>query len=125
VTELDGELPETVAELINEFGADISYQYVKGSVYDPAKSSSVVSVGLPMARKAIIEDYDLQGSGASLGVGLIKSGDKKLSVAAFDFPVSPSPGDKTEVNGDAFSVVNVKTVYSGQLPALHELQVRS
>jgi len=125
MTELDEELPELVLELIEEFGAEVSYRFVEGSEYNPETSSSSSAASPPITMKALIEDYNLQASGQAFEAGLIKAGDKKLTMAAASFSKSPSPGDRVKFNGDLFNVVNVKTVYSGQLAALHEIQGRT
>lgn len=125
MTELDGELPETVAELIDEYGADISYIYVKGGTYDPAKSSSARVVSPPVTRKAIVADYTKESSGEGFGNGTIKEGDKQFFIAAYGLAVAPSAGHQIKFNGATYNVLNVKTTYTGQLPALYELQGRS
>lgn len=125
MTELDGELPELVLELIEEFGAEIVYRYVEGGSYNPATSSNAKSESAPKSIKALVADYNSQGSGAAFTSGLIKAGDKQFYVAASAFSVAPSAGDEITFNGSTFALVNVKTTYSGQLAALHELQARS
>lgn len=124
MTELDNELPELVLELIAEFGTDVTYSHVEGSEYDPETSSTAFTVS-SFDTKALVEDYNSQGSGQAFAAGLIKSGDKKFSMAAAAFDKEPSPGDRVTFNGSIFNVVNIKATYSGQLPALYEIQGRS
>jgi len=125
MTELDGEIPELVLELIEEFGADVAYTHVEGSTYDPATSSSNVAVSPPFDTKALVADYNLQGSGQAFAAGLIKAGDKQFFMAASAFELEPSPGDNISFNGGVYTTVNIKTTYSGQLAALYEIQGRT
>lgn len=126
MTELDTEIPGLAFELISEYGADINYIIVSSqTVYDP-KTSKSVKKELSLPIKAFPEDYDLQNSGQGFANGIIVTGDKKLTTAAefFNGLSEPSPGHKFNLNGTVYTVKNVKTVYSGQLPALYEIQGR-
>ena len=125
MTELDLELPELAAELIDEFGAEVSYVIFGEPAYDTATAKSVTPETPVPGVKAIVEDYSLQGSGQAFASGLVESGDKKLTTAAVYFGVEPSPGDKFGFDGEVYTVLNVKTVYSGQLPCLYEIQGRA
>lgn len=124
MTELDGELPEVVLALIDEFGADVTYNRVSNGVYDPATSKAAKIVGPAQAKKAIPEDYSGQEYRSGVAAGLIKDGDKKFLVAAMAFDPAPSSGDFIGFNGSEFTVMNVKATYTGQLAAMYEIQGR-
>jgi len=124
VTELDLELPELAAELIAEYGADVQYVVSTQPAYNPA-TGKATAVENNFDFKAIVEDYSLQGSGQAFASGLVESGDKKLTTAASFFDEKPSPGDKFRFEESLYTVLNVKTTYSGQLACLYEIQGRA
>lgn len=125
MTELDLELPELAAELIDEFGTEVAYSIFGEAVYNTATAKSVAPETPVPGVKAVVEDYSLQGSGQAFAAGLVESGDKKLTTAAVYFTTEPTPGDKFGFDGKLYTVLNVKTVYSGQLPCLYEIQGRA
>jgi hypothetical protein len=108
MTELDLEIPGLAAELISEFGKDIAYKIVGGSVYDPAKSRQVRKEQ-PFALKAIVEDG--------------KEG-RTLSIAGDAFGKSkPGNADTFLCDGSTYIVAEdgVKVIYSGELIALYQI----
>lgn len=123
MTELDGIFPDLALELIEEFGKVIQYVTIKDGVYDVATARNVTTA-IPSEPKAIVEDYSLQGSGQGYASGLIEAGDKKLTVAALAFDPDPTTGDKFGLDGTVYTVQNVKTTYSGEEKAIHEIQGR-
>lgn len=123
MTELDQELPNLALELINEFGKNVAYSIVSSDAYNVATGVSALSY-INFNLKAIVEDYNLQGSGQALALGLIETGDKKLTMAAISFNSLPTTEDTFLVDGIKYRVVNVKITYSGELAAIYELQGR-
>lgn len=123
MTELDNELGPLALELIEEFGKLVQYTKVSEGEYDPETGSATPS-GEPVDVKAIVEDYDLQGSGAGFAAGLIETGDKKLTLAGASFDEEPTPSDIFGIDGEDFTILNVKNVYSGELVALYVCQAR-
>lgn len=120
MTELDADIGPLALELIDEFGKPISYARVTKLGYNPATGTAGgYEDFFPV--KAIVEEYN----GQSFVVGLVERGDKKLTVAAQAFTDGlPTANDRVELDNEFYSVVGVKTTYSGELPALFELQVR-
>ncbi len=123
MTELDAELPGLALELIAEFGKVVVYSVVSAGVYNVA-TGDILPGEVNSTIKVIVEDYNLQSSGQAFASGLIESGDKKLTVAAQSFAALPTTEDKFVVDGVTYRVVNVKITYSGELPAIYELQGR-
>ena len=125
MTELDGFLPDTALELIEEFGKAVDYKLIVSGAYDPATGQAgSAETAVPNVKVAPPEGYSatsVSGSG-----GLIETGDKKLTTAALYFIdySEPTPGDTVEFDGTVYTVQKVDTVYSGELPCLYILQVR-
>lgn len=135
MTELDQELPETVLELIDEFGKSIRYGTIGAGEYDP-ETGKAIPVETMRPIKALVGDYSLQGSGQGFASGMIETGDKQVFAAALSFPEEPTTGDKFKLTAEAnadpdieakvqvYTVMNVKATYSGDLVALYEIQGR-
>lgn len=123
--ELTAELAQVALELIAEFGADIVYTAIETEAYDPAKSRTVIVPSDPKPAKALVEDYNLQGSGAGFSSGLIKSGDKKFTLAGEALSDGVEAGGKIRFGDSTFTVMNVKTVYLAATPILFEAQGRA
>lgn len=124
MTELDAELIPLTLEVIEEFGKEFDYTLTGQSSYDPATQTNTPDkVELPAIKMAPPEDV----GGYSVANGLAERGDKKLYVPAAyfnDIGKKPTPEDFATFDGAAWTVKNVKTYFSGELPCLYELQVR-
>jgi hypothetical protein len=124
MTELDAELGPLALEIIEEFGVTISYVFVGDeAVYNPATGTNEAPTSDPVDFKvAPPEEYNGVAIGASNG--LIETGDKKLTASALSFTSQPTPEDRLKLGGEWYSVRQVQTVFSGELPCLYILQVR-
>jgi|GEM_PF-1549567 len=116
-TPLDGPLPALALQLIRQFGEPATLTYVTRGSYDPAtgtatKTSSAVEVS------ALVEHYRTHELG-----GTIQAGDLKVIVPAKDL-TKPETDDRFTIGSRTYQVVNVKPVYSGELVAIYQLQVR-
>ena len=124
MTELDAELIPLTLETIEEYGKLIHYEYAGASNYNPATQTNTPAVIAPGDFKvAPPEDYD--GRTIANSGGLIELGDKRVYAAAASFTREPSNSDKLtfQLEGSVWTVKRVKTVYSGELPCLYELQI--
>jgi hypothetical protein len=125
--ELTEELLQVALDAIDEFGADIAYTAIETGGYNPATSSTQVVPAEPVPAKALVEDYNLQGSGQAYAAGLIKEGDKKFTVAgaAVSAIGGIEVGGKIDFDGGRYTALNVKQYYLGGTPILFEVQGRS
>lgn len=126
MTELDAELGPLAVDVIEEFGKPIAINTVPAAGdYDPDTGKpEAAEPPAPKQTKAVVEDYNLQGSGQGFASGLIEVGDKKFTVAARALDATPTSADTITMDGVTFTIVNVKVTYSGELPVLYELQGR-
>ena len=125
MTELDGELPETVKEIIDEFGVDVNYTITGDIKYNPATGKNEptkqvvdgVKVTPPQAYSPIV----VANSG-----GLIESKDLKFVTASLYFDNQPIPtaADFFIFNGERVAIIDVNPIYSGTLACAYELQGR-
>ncbi len=122
MTELDLEIPGLAAEVINDFGKEITYQRTTAdsSNYDP-NTGTVPLVDEPLVIKGIIEPYH----GQRMIAGLVEASDLKVTIAADGLPDGfiPTPEDIANFDDADYKVKNVMPTYSGELVAIYELQV--
>lgn len=119
MTELDAEIGPLALELIDEYGKSLSYTITTAGEYDTLTGDAVPTVET-IEIKGIVEEY----KGQDFASGLIEGNDKKITVAAQAFAEVPTTVDKLIIDGATYTIVGVKTVYSGELPAIYELQAR-
>lgn len=125
MTELDGELPETVKEIIDEFGVDVVYTIIGESDYDTETGENApgetvvggVKVTPPEAYSPIV---------VSNSNGLIERKDLKFVTSPLYFGnVTPTNGDTFLFNQTLVTVIDVNPVYSGELVCAFEIQGRT
>jgi hypothetical protein len=120
--ELTDELVALAVELINEYGAELVYDYTETGAYNPATSSAAIISHIIQPVKGLAEDYSAESSGQAFASGLIRVGDKKFYLAGGD--LTPVVGGNIKFNNDIYAVMNVKSYYAANTPVLHEVQGR-
>lgn len=129
MTELDGELPETVLEIIEEFGKTLTYIVTKGEGhynYDTQTTSAEEVAKLEDIKMTPPEGYSSYLIGNSNG--LIESGDYKAILPSLYFSnksVQPSNEDLATWDGKDWVVKNVEPIFSGEIPCAYQIQFRS
>lgn len=116
---LDAVAQPLAIKLISKYGKAITLQRQGAGTYDVATGKNTTAPPSPEAINAVIEDYKPY----AFANGLAIQGDKKASVAAQGLAV-PTPGDQIIIDSVTFSIVQVETVYSGELAAMYILQGR-
>lgn len=120
MTELDLEIPGLAQELIASYGKLVTYKIVTAGVYSPSTGIANPSTA-NLSIRCVVEDMRSNAFNADI----VKAGDKKLTFADADFTAGkPSAGDIVVIDGDSFTVIEPKAVYSGDLVAIWQLQVR-
>lgn len=122
-TLLDNIIRPIAKQMINQFGASVLLTRVIQGDYDTT-TSSAEKRRETYTIKALVEDYNLVDSGAGFAAGLIEFGDKKITVAASALNFTPTAGDIITALNQDFTVIRVTTTYSGNQPAIFELQGR-
>lgn len=119
LTALDITLRPLASSLMERFGKTVTYTKQTPGTYNTATGEAVPSE-TPTEIKAVLEE----ARGAQFAENLVQAGDKKISAAAEAFAEAPKPGDGFTVDGRRYSVIQVRTTYSGELPALYEILAR-
>lgn len=110
---------ETASNLIMKFGKIITLSRQSKGIYDPATGELPASSISNLSVKALVKDY----KPTEFISGTIETGDKKVTLAALNL-AQPNVGDKVTIDLLDYTVIAVKTTWSGELAALYELQVR-
>ena len=120
---LDARMVPLALRLINSYGKTIAYSDASDSTYDPTTGTQAVT-RTPYTLKAIVQDYSFRGAGGGFASGLIREGDKEIMIAASGLAFLPQAGDRVTVDSVTYTTVNVKTLYSGELPSVFTLHVK-
>jgi hypothetical protein len=119
MTALDTSARALSVKLLDKFGKSITLQSIVEGAYDPVTgdmAANTVTTSYPLA---VVGDF----KGLALASGVIQYGDRKVTIAASG-SVLPLPTDKVIIDTETYNVISVKSIWSGELAALYELQVR-
>ena len=115
---LDDHLRPVAQDLISRHGTEMTLKKKGVPTYDPA-SGTVTETAEETSLSGVIEDVDVAHPD-----GVVRRGDRMVTVAAGDISADPSPGDEVEIKGEAFQVISVASSFAGDRPAIHRLHVR-
>ncbi len=116
-TVLDRAFRPLALQLLNLFGKDVTITYQTPGSYDPSTGLSSATTSAATVR-ALVERYDVREFG-----DFIRAGDLKVTTYGIGL-TAPDPNDTVTVDSVVYRVVAVESIYSGELAALHEMQVR-
>ena len=116
---LDAKARNTADTLLDKFGKSITLTSIVEGSYDPATGDMSANTTTNTTHTAIVKDFN----GVDFVSGVIQSGDRKVTIAALN-ATTPQPADKVTVDSEVYNVISVKSIWSGELAALYELQVR-
>lgn len=116
---LDTRARNTAEKMIKKFGKVITLSRITNGNYDPATGDMPASSAVDLSVKSLIKDC----KPFEFTSGTIETGDKKVTLAALNLS-QPSVGDKVTIDTVIYSVISVKTIWSGELAVMFELQVR-
>jgi len=117
--QLDSSLRKVAESLINAFGATISYRRTTetfsadtGKISQSETAYSTVSSPPEPFRQNRVDG------------DVVQVGDMKVLLKALNLPFTPTIGDHVTIAGTSWQVVGVFPLYSGELPAVYEIQLR-
>lgn len=116
---LDTRARTTADKLLDKFGKSITLTSITEGSYDPATGEMGAGTTTSTTHTAIIKDFN----GIDFISGVVQAGDRKIMIAALGAP-TPQPADKITIDSEIYQVISVRYVWSGELPALYEIQVR-
>ena len=122
MTALDTKFRALSNRLIDKYGKSVTLTSVTNGAYNPATGTSAKTTATSTV-KAIVEDYNLHSSGVGFQTGLIKAGDKKVTIAALGI-TKPKPSDTITIDTVAWNIVRVVETWSGEQIAVYECQLR-
>lgn len=116
---LDAKARATADKLIGKFGKQVTLTRVTEGSYNPATGEMSAGSTTTQTVAALIKDFN----GIEILSGGIEKGDRKVSIAALN-ATEPQIGDTMTIDSLVYSVLAVKTTWSGEKAAVYELQVR-
>jgi hypothetical protein len=120
-TFLDDIFVPITTDLLGSLGKAVTLTNVAAGAYDPTTGQAGSGSSSGATVHAIVEDF----RGIELAGGLVQIGDKKVSIAGGELASAPSPdGDTVTIDGQAFKIVAVNAIYSGESVALWVLTCR-
>lgn len=115
---LDTRARQTASDLITKFGKSLTLKTVVNGTYDPA-TGEITNTETTATVLGIVKDYasnEIDGT-------MVLVGDRKVSIAALG-NTEPQTTDKITIDGVDWQVVAVSGIWSGELKAMHVIQVR-
>lgn len=119
MTAIDTSSRALAVKMLTKFGKAIAFQSIVEGSYDPATGDMAANTVTSSNVQALIKDYN----GIELMSGVIQQGDRKVTIAASGATL-PQPSDKIVIDSETYNIIAVKTIWSGELAALYELQAR-
>ncbi len=116
---LAGPLSKVASKLILRFGGIVTYRRVVNGIYN-AVSGTVSENTVDSAIKGIVENVTSREVG-----GLVKAGDKKMTVAANDFATPPALSDLVIISGQTSQIVQISIIEQDNTAITYELILRN
>jgi hypothetical protein len=115
---LAGPLAKVASKLMLRFGGAVTFRRVTNGVYNP--TTGTITEGITdTAIKGVLEDVVSREV-----AGLVRAGDKKLTIAANDLPVVPTIADQILLNTRKLQIIEVRTIEQDNTPITYELILR-
>jgi hypothetical protein len=101
---LASSLQKVANKAIGKLGGDITLQFVTTAAYDPATGTASESTATATV-KGVLEDVNAREVN-----DLVRSDDKKLTIAASSITSTPGPDDKIVIGGVTHQVIRMETI---------------
>lgn len=121
MTQLDTVFLPLATELLTEYGKAATFHAYTGGSYTPSTGTGSPGSETQYSKK-IIPPYNVDLS--FVDGDTIRVGDMMTGLAAENLEFTPVEGMKVTVESQAWSVVKVQPVYSGESIALYQLILR-
>lgn len=118
MSRLDETLRPLAARLVARAGTAMTLRRAGPPAYDP-QTGEVADSPTDIAVTGVIEEVE-----ASHADGLVRRGDRVVTLAAEPLAAEPAPGDSLLIDGAVQRVISVTTTWAGDRPALFRLHVR-
>lgn len=111
-------LRKTASKLMVKFGGELTIRRITTGAYDPTTGTAT-----PTASESVVRGVLENVTQRELN-DLIKSSDKKLTIAAADLAFEPSVADQVTVGGRIMQTVQVNKIEQDNLAIVFELFLR-
>ncbi|MGI9313569.1 MAG: hypothetical protein ACR2PN_02605 [Luminiphilus sp.] len=116
---LANSLRKVANKTVQKLGGDITYRRIVASSYDT--SSGAISESITLSTiKGVIEDVN-----ASEVNDLVKSTDKRLTIAAAALDFAPSTSDEVQITGNIHQIIQIQTIEQDNQNISYVLVLRS
>jgi hypothetical protein len=115
---LSTSLRKTASKLMTKFGGEVTFRRVTTGAYNPTTGTATPSVATSTVR-GVLEDVREREIN-----DLIKSTDKKLTLAAADLSFEPAVSDQVTVGGRAMQIVQVNKIEQDNTAIVFEAFLR-
>lgn len=112
-------LRKVANKAITKFGGDVTIRYVTSGAYN-ALSGQVTETESDTATKGIVENVSVREINE-----LIKTNDKRLTVAASSLDTAPSTKDRVVIDSVVYQIIQVNTTEQDNKAIAHELILRA
>jgi hypothetical protein len=116
---LASSLQKVANKAISKFGGDITLQFVTTAAYDPATGTASESTTTATI-KGVLENVSAREVS-----DLVRSDDKKLTIAASSISSTPGPDDKIVIGGVTHQVIRMETIEQGNTAIVYVFFLRS
>jgi len=111
-------LRKTASKLMAKFGGEVTIRQITTGLYNPTTGTAKPTVSENVVR-GVLENVTQRELN-----DLIKSNDKKLTIAAVDLAFEPSVADQVTVGGRIMQTVQVNKIEQDNLAIVFELFLR-
>jgi len=118
MSRFDESLRPMVAALVARAGTAMTLRREGEPLYTPS-TGEVAAAATSLSVAGVIEDVETGHAD-----GLVRRGDRMVTLAAQDLQTDPVPGDSLLIGGVTHRVVSVTASYAGDRPAAYRLHVR-
>ena len=119
-------LRKVADKTITKFGGDVTIQYVSFGSYNPTTGTATESV-TTQAIKGVLEDVkasELRKPSTFENI-LIRSDDKKLTIAALNLTQVPTLQDKVVINSITHAIITIETIEQANQAIAYQLILRA
>lgn len=111
-------LRKVASKLMLRFGGPVTFRRIITGVYNPATGTVTESYS-DTAIRGVLEDVVFREV-----AGLVKAGDKKLTIAATDIATAPTAADQILIGTRKLQIIEARTIEQDNTPITYELILR-
>lgn len=119
--ELDARLRPKAKELILKYGKTVTFHVPDSKTYDP-ETGQVTETGVQ--DKGVVVSPPRGFEASMVNADTVREGDRRFLMYAKDATVTPVAGLEVTMDGERWTVVHVAELFSGELIAAWDVQVR-